>query len=161
ECEFVAAFAKPYPSLTIAAVLGAPQADAPRLHEWSTWVQRQFDIRALSTEPERIERATEELYDYVEQLLELRRREPSDDTIRALLAAEKEGEKPTHDACLTLVPNATAGGVATTQAQLSRALQLFAEPPAQWARVAGEPGRAPGAVEEVLRFEPIPPFTAR
>src|ERR1700729_2765759 len=42
ECEFVASFAKPYPSLTIAAVLGAPQEDAPRLHEWSTWVQRQF-----------------------------------------------------------------------------------------------------------------------
>src|SRR5215475_8605102 len=72
ECEFVAGFAKPYPSLTIAAVLGAPRQDAPRLHEWSTWVQRQFDIRALGTEPERIERATEELYDYVEQLLELR-----------------------------------------------------------------------------------------
>ena len=93
ECEFVASFAKPYPSLTIAAVLGAPQEDAPRLHEWSTWVQRQFDIRALSTEPERIERATEELYEYVEGLLELRRREPSGDLISALLAAEEEGEQ--------------------------------------------------------------------
>ena len=71
ECEFVAAFAKPYPSLTIAAVLGAPLADAPRLHEWSTWVQRQFDIRALGSEPERIEQAVDELYDYVEALLEL------------------------------------------------------------------------------------------
>src|SRR5947209_14419041 len=70
ECEFVTAFAKPYPSLTIAAVLGAPLGDAPRLHEWSTWVQRQFDIRALGSEPERIERAVNELYDYVEALLE-------------------------------------------------------------------------------------------
>src|SRR5215468_1523051 len=161
ECEFVAAFAKPYPSLTIAAVLGAPQADAPRLHDWSTWVQRQFDIRALSTEPERIERATEELYDYVEQLLELRRREPSDDLISALLAAEEEGEKLSHDECINLVLNVIAGGVDTTQAQLSHALRLFAEHPAQWDLVAGEPGRVPGAVEEVLRFEPITPFTAR
>ena len=69
-CEFVAAFAKPYPSLTIAAVLGAPAADAPQLHEWSGWVQKQFDIRALASEPDRIERAVEELYDYVETLLE-------------------------------------------------------------------------------------------
>ena len=132
ECEFVAAFAKPYPSLTIAAVLGAPQQDAPRLHEWSTWVQRQFDIRALSTEPERIERATEELYGYVEQLLELRRREPSDDLISALLAAEEEGEKLSHEECINLVLNVIAGGVDTTQAQLSHALRLFAEHPAQW-----------------------------
>src|SRR6516165_5400968 len=161
ECEFVAAFAKPYPSLIIAAVLGAPLQDAPRLHDWSTWVQRQFDIRALGAEPERIERATEELYDYVEGLLELRRREPSDDLVSALLAAEDEGSRLSHDECINLVLNVIAGGVDTTQAQLSHALRLFAEHPAQWDLLAREPGRVPGAVEEVLRFEPITPFTAR
>jgi cytochrome P450 len=161
ECEFVASFAKPYPSLTIAAVLGAPQRDAPRLHEWSTWVQRQFDIRALSAEPERIEQATEELYDYVEGLLELRRREPSDDLISALLAAEEEGSKLSHDECINLVLNVIAGGVDTTQAQLSHALRLFAGHPAQWDLLAREPDRVPVAVDEVLRFEPITPFTAR
>jgi cytochrome P450 len=161
ECEFVAAFAKPYPSLTIAAVLGAPLEDAPRLHEWSTWVQRQFDIRALGSEPERIEEAVNELYDYVETLLELRRREPSDDLISTLLAAEEEGEKLSHDECINLVLNVIAGGVDTTQAQLSHAMRLFAAHPAQWELLAREPGRVPEAVEEVLRFEPITPFTAR
>jgi cytochrome P450 len=48
RCEFMAAVARPYPALTIAAVLGAPAADAPRLQEWSNLVQRQFDIRALA-----------------------------------------------------------------------------------------------------------------
>src|ERR1700692_2610610 len=33
-CEFVEAFAKPYPSLVIAEVMGAPLEDAPRLHHW-------------------------------------------------------------------------------------------------------------------------------
>ena len=161
ECEFVAAFAKPYPSLTIAAVLGAPLADAPRLHEWSTWVQRQFDIRALGTELERIERATVELYDYVEELLELRRRQPSDDLVSALLAAEEEGEKLSHRECINLVLNVIAGGVDTTQAQLSHAMRLFAAHPAQWDLLAREPQRVPAAVAEVLRYEPITPFTAR
>lgn len=64
-CEFVAAVAKPYPSLTITAVLGAPREDAARLHEWSGWVQRQFDIRALASDLARIEKATAEVYDYV------------------------------------------------------------------------------------------------
>ena len=45
--DVVAAVAGPYPALTIATVLGAPHEDAGRLHGWSTWVQRQFDIRAL------------------------------------------------------------------------------------------------------------------
>jgi cytochrome P450 len=124
-------------------------------------VQRQFDIRALSTEPERIEQATEELYGYVEGLLELRRREPSEDLISALLAAEDEGTRLSHTECINLVLNVIAGGVDTTQAQLSHALRLFAEHPAQWDLLAAEPERVPAAVDEVLRFEPITPFTAR
>ena len=161
KCEFVSAVAKPYPSLTIAAVLGAPTSDAPRLHEWSGWVQRQFDIRALAAEAPRIERAVVELQDYVEGLLEQRRREPSDDLISALLAAEAEGEKLSHTECVNLVLNVVAGGVDTTQAQLSHALGLFARCPEQWAALAREPSLVPRAVEEVLRFEPITPFTAR
>src|SRR5829696_1831326 len=50
ECDFVAAFAKPYPSLTIAAVMGARKEDAPRLAEWSNWIQRQFDGPTLLAE---------------------------------------------------------------------------------------------------------------
>ena len=37
RCEVVEAFAKPYPSLTIATVMGAALTDgAEELHEWST-----------------------------------------------------------------------------------------------------------------------------
>src|SRR5438270_13847585 len=39
--EIVADFAKPYPSLTIATVMGAPLEDAGRLHHWSNVIQRQ------------------------------------------------------------------------------------------------------------------------
>src|SRR5262249_59957213 len=92
SCEFVAALAKPYPSLTIAAVLGAPDRDAPRLHEWSSLVQRQFDIRALATQVPEIERAVVELQDYVEALLARRRAEPGDDLITALLAVGDRGD---------------------------------------------------------------------
>ncbi|HEX9334990.1 MAG TPA: hypothetical protein VF892_03850, partial [Pseudonocardiaceae bacterium] len=69
SCEFVATVAKPYASLMIAAVLGAPESDAPRLHEWSNWIQKQFDIQALANELPGIEKALDEAYDYVEALL--------------------------------------------------------------------------------------------
>src|SRR5215203_6554259 len=64
ECDFVAAFAKPYPSLTIARVMGAPLADAPRLHHWSNWIQRQFDAPSLMNERAEIEQAVIEFYEY-------------------------------------------------------------------------------------------------
>ena len=161
SCDFVAALAKPYPSLTIAAVLGAPDRDAPRLHEWSSLVQRQFDIRALASEVPQIERAVVELQAYVEELLEQRRAEPGDDLITALLAAEDQGDRLSHDECVNLVLNVIAGGIDTTQAQLSHAMRLFAAHPRQWERLREEPGLTARAVDEVLRAEPITPFTAR
>jgi cytochrome P450 len=161
SAEFVAAVAKPYPSLTISAVLGAPPSDAARLHEWSNWVQRQFDIRALASELAGIERAAGELYDYVEGLLEQHRAAPSDDLISTLLAARDEGDRLSHIECVNLVMNVIAGGIDTTQSQLAHAMRLFAEHPDQWALLAGHPELAGQAVTEVLRFEPITPFTAR
>ena len=162
SCEFVAALAKPYPSLTIAAVLGAPDRDAPRLHEWSSLVQRQFDIRALATGVPEIERAVTELQGYVEALLRQRRAEPGEDLITALLAAaEDQGDRLSHAECVNLVLNVIAGGIDTTQAQLSHAMRLFAAHPRQWQRLREEPGLTARAVDEVLRAEPITPFTAR
>jgi cytochrome P450 len=161
SCDFVAALAKPYPSLTIAAVLGAPDHDAPRLHEWSSLFQRQFDIRALAEGVTEIERAVIELQDYVEKLLRQRRAEPGDDLITALLAAEDRGDRLSHAECVSLVLNVIAGGIDTTQAQLAHAMRLFAAHPEQWQLLRDKPQLAGRAVEEVLRVEPITPFTAR
>jgi cytochrome P450 len=161
ECDFVASFAKPYPALTIAAAIGAPQRDAPALHEWSTWVQRQFDIRALAAEPARIEQAVDELYGYVTALLEQRRQAPGADLIDDLLAVQADGDRLSEAECVNLVLNVLAGGVDTTAAQLAHAMRLFAVHPDQWELLAGRPELAGKAVDEVLRFEPITPFTAR
>jgi cytochrome P450 len=161
SCDFVAALAKPYPSLTIAAVLGAPDQDAPRLHEWSSLVQRQFDIKALASQVPEIERAVVEVQEYVEQLLQQRRAEPGDDLITALLAAEDRGDRLSHEECVNLVLNVIAGGIDTTQAQLAHAVRLFAGHPEQWELLRSKPQLTERAVDEVLRAEPITPFTAR
>jgi cytochrome P450 len=161
SCEFVSWFAGPFPARTIAAVIGAPAEDAVALQEWSSLVQQQFDIRALAEEPERIERAVCELYDYVANLLEKRRSEPADDLISTLLQVEAEGERLSGPECVNLVLNVLAGGIDTTAAQLAHALRLFAAHPEQWELIGQRPELVPRAVDEVLRFEPITPFTAR
>jgi len=161
SCEFVSAIARPYPALTIAAVLGAPEADAPRLQEWSSLIQRQFDIQALGSQVPELERAAAEVYDYVEALLRLRQTEPGDDLLTALLTAAEEGDRLSHAECVNLVLNVIAGGVDTTQAQLGHAFRLFAAHPDQWQALRQRPELVGAAVEEVLRAEPITPFTAR
>src|SRR3954447_11088419 len=176
SCEFVEAIAKPYPSLVIATVMGAPLSDAPRLHHWSNWIQRQFSAD-LADKRDVIEQAVVEFYDYVGALLERRRDDPSDDLISKLLAAEFEGDRLSEVELVNLVLNVLIGGVDTSQSQLTHAVRLLAQHPDQWEllasdpslaprrdrweRLAWDPSRAPRAADEALRFEPIVPFTAR
>lgn len=162
RCEFVEAFAKPYPSLTIAHVLGAPLTDAPRLHAWSNWIQRQFDAASLVADRERIERAVVEAYAYLGGLLDNRRRSPGEDVITELLAAEDQGDRLSHAEVRDLVLDLILGGIDTAQSQLSHAVRLLAEHPDQWAALRERPDELAGpAVEEALRHEPVTPFTAR
>jgi cytochrome P450 len=155
RADFVEAFAKPYPSQVIATVMGAPTEDHARLWEWSRWIQRQFGMKVLE-EREQIEQAVVEFYAYAGELLGRRRSDPGDDLISTLLHAELSDVE-----LLNLVLNVLVGGVDTTQSQLAHAIRLFAEHPEQWELLAGNPLLAAQAVEEVVRFEPITPFTAR
>ncbi len=163
-CEFVEAFAKPYPSLAIASVMGAPLADAPRLHDWSNVIQRQFDAVSMASEVETIERAVGEFYEYANELVRARREDPRDDLISKLIAAADPAHPPERLSdveCVNLVFNVLVGGVDTSQSQLAHAIRLLAEHRDQWALLAEDPSLAPSAVEEALRYEPITPFTAR
>ena len=161
RCEFVQAFAKPYPSMAIAAVMGAPLDDAARLHHWSNWIQRQFDAVSMASEKTQIEQAVSEFYEYAEALVKARRRDPADDLISKLIAAEEQGDRLSDVECINLVFNVLVGGVDTSQSQLAHAIRLLAEHPDQWQLLAADPSLAEAAVEEALRYEPITPFTAR
>jgi cytochrome P450 len=161
KMDFVATV-KSYPSRVIAAVLGAPLDDAPRLHHWSNMVQRQHDIQALATQVPDIERAIVEAREYVTALLEDRRNNPGTDLITTFIQAEEDGDRLSQDECVKLVVNVISAGGNSVASQLAHAMRLFAEHPAQWELLGQDPGRyAPAAVQEVLRFEPAAPFTAR
>ncbi len=162
RCEFIEAFAKPYPSLVIADVMGVPLSDAPRLHHWSNMIQRQFDAPSLVSERERIERAVAEFYAYEDELIPSRRASPGDDLISALIGAEEAGDRLGDNELRNLILNILVGGVDTSQSQLAHAVRLLAEHPDQWAALREDPrGLALAAVDEAVRHEPITPFTAR
>ena len=162
SCEFVGDFAKPYPSLVIAEVMGVPLEDAPRLHYWSNMIQRQFDAQSVVNDREQIEQAVTEFYAYEDQFIASRRTAPGDDLISALIQAEEAGDRLSDDELRNLVLNILVGGVDTSQSQLAHTVRLLAEHPDQWQALRADPrGLALAAVDEAIRYEPITPFTAR
>jgi cytochrome P450 len=161
RCDFVQAFAKPYPAMTIATVMGAPLEDAGRLHEWANLIQAQFDpVRVLNERPA-LERAVTEFERYAGDLVRRRQADPGDDLISALIGLEEEGDRLSEQECVDLVHSVLVGGVDTTQSQLAHGMRLLAERPDQWRLLASDPALAAAAAEEALRFEPITPFIAR
>jgi cytochrome P450 len=159
ECEFVDAFARRLPSMVIAELLGLP-GEAERMAAYSEALQGSLKPDVLDARAE-LEAAYLEVYGYIEDVVEQRRRSLGDDLISALVAAEQEGDRLSTDECVSLVSSVIAGGTDTTQAQLAHGMRLFVEHPEQWELLARRPEMAAQAANEVLRFEPITPFTAR
>lgn len=161
RCDFVTAFAKPYPARIIAELMGAPPEDADRLGTWANLIQGQFDPVKVTTQLSEIEAAAAEMVAYAQALMDARRGDPGEDLISELIAAEEEGDRLSEEECIHLVSAVLVGGVDTTQAQLSHGLRLFAEHPEQGRLLGEQPELAVAATEEVLRYEPITPMTAR
>jgi cytochrome P450 len=153
--EFVTTVAEPLPSMAIAELLGV-QGDAPLLARWSILLQEIFKFRLDEVAAE-VEAAYDEARCYVFMKLAERRKEPGHDLISVLAA----GTELEDDDYVTLICSVISGGTDTTEAQLAHGLRLFAQHPEQWALLAARPELAEQAVEEVLRYEPITPFTAR
>ena len=80
---------------------------------------------------------------------------------RAAWPPRQDGDRLSDVELVNLVLNVLVGGVDTTQAQLAHALRLFAEHPEQWALLRADPCSRRAPSTEVLRYEPITPFTAR
>jgi cytochrome P450 len=153
--EFVKTVAEPLPSMAIAELLGV-QGDEALLARWSIQLQEIFKMRLHETAGE-VETAYDEARSYVFDKLSERRKNPGDDLISVLAA----GTDLHDDEYVTLICSVISGGTDTTEAQLAHGMRLFAQHPDQWALLAERPELAERAVEEVLRYEPITPFTAR
>jgi len=159
HCEVVTALARPLPSMAIAELLGVP-GDAALLARWSASLQAVFDMDMTARRAE-IEAAHEEVQAYVLDVVTKRRQEPGEDLLSALVHHEQDGDRLSEYEIVTLSASVIAGGTDTTESQLAHGLRLFADHPDQWDRLGDDPALAEQASQEVLRFEPIAPFTAR
>jgi len=153
RCEFVSAFAAPYPVRVIGALLGVPAGDFARFHDWSSDLSLAFGSRIAENLP-RIEAGLVALSEYVDGLLAERRRAPQDDLISGLIEVEEQGDRLSPDELRAMVTVLIFGGQDTTQCQLACAVATFVLHPDPWQRLAEDPGLAASAVEEVLRYEP-------
>ena len=151
--DMISDFAFPLPVIVIAEMLGVPAQDRARFREWS-------DDIALSVNPlldgeqiERVRQATEELFDYFEGIIEQRRHAPRNDMISALLAAEEEGDKLTHEELLSTLMLLLVAGNETTRNLIGNGMLALLKNPAQLQRLREHPELLDSAINELLRYD--------
>jgi cytochrome P450 len=156
EMDLVTDYATPLPTLVIAEMLGIPVADRQQCTHWSDVILNLSHAVAGDEAAQKAaiayRAATAEMSDYLEILLEERRRAPKDDLLTRLLQAEVDGERLTEAEMLGFFQLLLVAGTETTTNLLANAILCFLDNPGELARLGAEPGLLPQAIEEVLRY---------
>ncbi len=161
EIDLLRDFAYPMPVTVIAELFGVPAEDAERLKRWSVPLAQILDGMTRASKLLEAESAALEMQDYLRAQFERHRARPGEGLIDGLLAAHDQGDRLSEDkllaACMLLL---IAGHETTTNLIGNGALALLRQR-GEWERLCRDPGLAPGAVEECLRYDGPVQFTSR
>ena len=148
DADLVTQLCFAFPVQVIAALLGLPRRDYVRFQKWTT------DIVGHLHDPARGARALAEMRQCVDDRIESAAATPGSDLISALVQAEVEGERLSHEDIYTFVRLLLPAGVETTFRSIGNLLFLLLCHRSQLDALREDPARwAPRAVEETLRFE--------
>jgi cytochrome P450 len=146
-------FAAPLPAIVIAELLGVPAEDHRQFKQWSgelvSGLAQGNPLETLA----RVQRGLEPLLAYLRQIIERRRREPRDDLISAMIAAQEERDALTDPELLATSNLLLVAGHETTTNLIGNGLLALLRHPEELARLRAEPGLLRGGIEELLRYD--------
>ena len=153
EFELMAGLAVPLPVIVIAELLGVPSEDRELFRQWSNAVAAATNVVTSEEIADEAREATRALVDYLGRVVEQRRGEPRDDLLSALVEAEEEGQRLSHEEVLAFaILLLVAGNETTTNLIGNGTLALIADAEQQQAMRAGGEALS-GGIEEMLRFD--------
>jgi cytochrome P450 len=156
--EVIADLAYPLPVTVIAEILGVPPADRGQLRRWAAafeaFLDRPDDITAAF-------QTTTEFHDYLRGLIAVRRHQPADDVLSALVSAQDQGDMLSEEELLVMCTLLLNAGHVTTTNLIGNGLLALLRNPDQLRLLRDDPALLPAAVEEVLRYDSPVQFTVR
>jgi cytochrome P450 len=155
ECELVAAFAEPLPPEVFAILFGLPVEDRDRMAHWASAIALAFTMEMAPEHVAVVEQAAAEMRAYGRERIAASRAAPGDDLVTRLLDAEVDGHRLSEDDVIAMITGFVFAGAETTRRQLTAAIELLADHPEEWERLAAEPDLLPTAVDEILRVRGI------
>ena len=147
--DLMPAYCLPIPVTVISELVGVPDGYMDRFREgirvltdgfsgWSIVRSLFFDMPGVLK--------------LVREMIDVKRREPQDDILTALIEAEEEGDRLTEDEIVSLVFLLVGAGYETTVHLIANGVIALLDHPDQLDRLRAEPELLEPAVEEILRY---------
>ncbi|MCE3551223.1 cytochrome P450 [Pseudonocardia sp. RS11V-5] len=155
SCEFSAEFSRLYPINVTADMMGLPVED---LETFRGWYSAIIDFLGNLTQDEAVTqaglRARDEMAKYMLPVIAERRRNPGDDLLSTLCAAEVDGVQMSDEEIKSFASLLLTAGGETTDKVLTSLLAKLVEHPDQLADVRRGRSLIPAALAETLRVAP-------
>jgi hypothetical protein len=159
--EVLRDLATPLPVMVIAELLGVPAADRDRLKRWSDDLVVFIDGTIREQGLGNAAAAAAELTDYLDDFAARRRKDPQDDLMSGLIAAqERDDALAAHELVGTAMLLLIAGHETTTNL-IGNGLLALLRNPGEYERLRRDRALVPSAVEELLRYDSPVQVTAR
>jgi cytochrome P450 len=145
--DLVSEFSFAFPAKVISGVLGLPEEDYQQFQHWAV------GIISIGRDWEQALQCSNELRDYLTEIVEARRLQPQRDLITDLVTAELDGEKLDDDEIYSFLRMLLPTGIETTYRSSGNLLYLLLTHPEQLDAVRKDRTLIPQAIEEGLRYE--------
>jgi cytochrome P450 len=157
--DLVSAVAFPLPFTVICELLGVPEADRASL---GRGLVAMLVPTPTPADYARAKEASDAVVSHLRQLVDIKRDEPGDDLVSALIAARDGEERLDTQELLSTIFQLIVAGHDTTTSFIGNAVVALLGDPRQLEVLRADPERIPGAVEELLRYDaPVPHSTFR
>ncbi len=155
SCEFMDAFANPFPGLVFFDLfLHAPADELAEVNALASAAARSIEKGAP--------KARQAIYEWIGELVERRRAEgPRGDVVDAVIDADIDGRPITPSEIVGVIQLLLFGGLDTTSGALGQMMIRFCQHPEIPAQLRARPDLLIDAVEELLRLDPPFVFIAR
>lgn len=159
--DLIEAYCALLPVTVIAEILGVPMADRAKVLEFGTAAAPSLDMGLGWRRFREVESGLREFDTWLTQHLESLRREPGDNLLSELVAAQDDGVGLTPHELKATAGLVLAAGFETTVNLLGNGIALLHDHPDQLALLREDPSLWGNAVDEVLRFDPPVLLTGR
>ncbi len=160
--DFIADLGAQMPMRVIGMLLGIPEADQAAVRDNADARLRTEPGRPMEISDDHLDGGGDLFADYIDWRAE----HPSDDIMTELLNAEFEDEtgtvrRLTRQELLTYVAVVAGAGNETTTRLIGWTGKILGEHPEQRRELVEDRSLIPNAIEEILRYEPIPMYVGR